>query len=120
MEAHDIKLEIDVQAQKLLELLLKNFQSTRFTAKNRRRSIMRHQWVVDPLDGTVSISMAFRIFASRSLCASGAEIIVGVVYDPIREEMWTGQRAAEIKWHHSRDDRADLADAIISVSFKPA
>jgi myo-inositol-1(or 4)-monophosphatase len=50
-----------------------------------------HQWVSRSLDGTVNFSMASRTFACRSRCDTG-EIIVGVIYDPIRDELWNAQK----------------------------
>ncbi|PYJ39792.1 MAG: inositol monophosphatase, partial [Verrucomicrobia bacterium] len=48
------------------------------------------------------------------------EIMVGVIYDPIRDEMWSGQKG-EIPKLNCRpfhvSDRADLSEAVISVGL---
>ncbi len=58
-----------------------------------------HQWVVDPLDGTVNFFYGIPHFCISIALRLRNEIIVGVIYDPIRDEMWTGQKGeAEIEW----------------------
>ena len=56
-EAHDIKLEIDVQAQELIsKLLLEEFPEHALYGEEGivGDQSSDHQWVVDPLDGTVN------------------------------------------------------------------
>src|ERR1700738_3527212 len=56
-EAHDIKLQIDVEAQELIKsLLLKKFPEHALYGEEGivGDQSSEHQWVVDPLDGTVN------------------------------------------------------------------
>jgi myo-inositol-1(or 4)-monophosphatase len=123
VEAHDIKLEIDVQAQKLItKLLLEEFPEHALYGEEGivGDQSCEHQWVVDPLDGTVNYFYGIPHFCVSIALRLGSEIIIGVVYDPIREEMWIGQKGEppRLNGHHFRvSDRADLADAIISVGL---
>jgi myo-inositol-1(or 4)-monophosphatase len=49
-------------------------------------------WVVDPLDGTNNFAHAFpHICVSLGLLVNG-EVIVGVIYDPLRDETFTATR----------------------------
>jgi len=55
--AHDLKLEIDVQVQELItNLLLKEFPGHAIYGEEGMGGDQssEHQWVVDPLDGTVN------------------------------------------------------------------
>jgi myo-inositol-1(or 4)-monophosphatase len=122
-EAHDIKLEIDVQTQELItKLLLKKF---RHHALYGEEGVVgdqssEHQWVVDPLDGTVNYYYRIPHFCVSIALRFKGEIIVGVIYDPMRDELWTGQKgeAPRRNGHHFRvSERADLAEAIISVGL---
>ena len=48
------------------------------------------------------------------------EIIVGVIYDPMRDEMWSGQKGERprLNGEHFRvSERTDLAEAVISVGL---
>src|SRR5881227_1552925 len=121
--AHDIKLAIDIQTQELItKLLLKEFPKHALYGEEGvvGDQSSEHQWVVDPLDGTVNYFYGIPHFCVSIALRLRSEIMVGVIYDPIREEMWAGQKGEAPKlndcpFHVS--DRADLADAIVSVGL---
>src|SRR6266699_2568744 len=122
-EAHDIKLEIDVQTQDLItKLLLKEFPEHALYGEEGivGDQSSEHQWVVDPLDGTVNYFYGIPHFCISIALRFRGEIMVGVIYDPIREEIWTGQKG-EIPKLNGREfkvsDRADLAEAVISIGL---
>jgi myo-inositol-1(or 4)-monophosphatase len=50
------------------------------------------RWIVDPLDGTVNYAHTFPHFAVSIGVADGHGVQVGVIYDPIREELFTARR----------------------------
>src|SRR6266700_979046 len=56
-----------------------------------------HQWIVDPLDGTVNYFYGIPHFCVSIALRLRSEIIVAVIYDPIRDEMWTGQKGERPK-----------------------
>src|ERR1044071_7594186 len=88
--AHDIKLEIDVQAQDLItDSLLRNFPHHALYGEEGvvGDQTSEFQWVVDPLDGTVNYFYGIPHFCVSIALRRKSEIIVGVVYDPMREEM---------------------------------
>jgi len=51
-----------------------------------------HQWIVDPLDGTVNYFYGIPHFCISIALRLHNEVMVGVIYDPIRREMWKGQK----------------------------
>jgi myo-inositol-1(or 4)-monophosphatase len=122
-EAHDIKLEIDVRAQELItNSLLKTFPHHALYGEEGvvGDQSSEFQWVVDPLDGTVNYFYGIPHFCVSIALRCEAEIIVGVIYDPMRDEMWAVQKGAEPKLndHPFRvSERADLAEAVISVGL---
>jgi myo-inositol-1(or 4)-monophosphatase len=122
-EAHDIKLEIDVETQTLItDLLLKQFPSHALYGEEGivGDQSSDYQWVVDPLDGTVNYFYRIPHFCVSIALRYKGEIIVGVIYDPMRNEMWSGQKGQKptlngVEFRVS--DRADLAEAVISVGL---
>src|ERR1700749_3703021 len=93
--AHDIKLEIDIQAQELIgKLLLEEFPEHALYGEEGvlGDQSSEHQWIVDPLDGTVNYFYGIPHFCVSIALRLRKEIVVGVIYDPIRNEMWTAQR----------------------------
>ena len=49
-------------------------------------------WIVDPLDGTVNFMHGYPMFAVSIALRAGDETVVGVVYDPLRDELFAAQR----------------------------
>jgi myo-inositol-1(or 4)-monophosphatase len=122
-EAHDIKLEIDVLAQKLItDFLLKKFPHHALYGEEGivGDQTTEYQWVVDPLDGTVNYFYGIPHFCVSIALRFRLEIIVGVIFDPIRDEIWTGQKGDTPKLNGTPfrvSERADLAEAVLSVGL---
>ena len=55
------------------------------------------RWIVDPLDGTVNYAHGFPHFAVSLAVADTTGVQVGVVYDPMRDELFTA-RHGEPAW----------------------
>jgi myo-inositol-1(or 4)-monophosphatase len=122
-EAHDIKLAVDVESQDLItKLLLDQFPEHSLYGEEGvvgdQSSV--HQWVVDPLDGTVNYFYGIPHFCVSIALRWKSEIIVGVIYDPIRDELWSTQKGEKPLLNGKEfrvSERAALAEAIISVGL---
>src|SRR5215469_3883396 len=123
LAAHDIKLEIDEQAQELIsKVLLEEFPSHALYGEEGILGDQScdHQWIVDPLDGTVNYFYGIPHFCTSIALRLDNQIVVGVIYDPIREEMWTGQKDEVSKLNRRPihvSKRAELAEAVISIGL---
>src|SRR6188508_1196532 len=94
-EQHDIKLEIDVRTQELITvLLLQRFPQHALYGEEGivGDQTAEFQWVVDPLDGTVNFFYGIPHFCTSIALRYRGEIIVGVIYDPVRDELWKAQK----------------------------
>ena len=49
-------------------------------------------WIIDPLDGTTNYAHAYPCFCVSIALAHQGKLEVGVVYDPIRDEMFAAER----------------------------
>jgi myo-inositol-1(or 4)-monophosphatase len=49
-------------------------------------------WYIDPLDGTVNYAHHIPIFCISIACAQDQRVRLGVVYDPMRDEMFSAER----------------------------
>jgi myo-inositol-1(or 4)-monophosphatase len=132
---HDIKLELDVRCQQLIERALR--QALPQAALLGEEGVAGDpaadwRWVVDPIDGTVNfaytiphacVSIALQRRAPKSASstyADGFQTVVGVVYDPFCDEMWTAIRGqpARLNGRVIRvSRRKDLAECIVSIGF---
>jgi len=122
-EKHDIKLQIDVETQQLItDQLLNEFPNHALYGEEGivGDQTSDHQWVVDPLDGTVNYFYGVPHFCVSIALRFKGEVIVGVIYDPIRDEMWSVQKGEKPTLNGEEfqvSDRADLAEAMISVGL---
>jgi myo-inositol-1(or 4)-monophosphatase len=121
--AHDIKLEIDVQAQELItKLLLEEFSGHALYGEEGivGDQASDYQWIVDPLDGTVNYFYGIPHFCISIALRLHNQISVGVIYDPVRDEMWAGQKG-EVSTLNGRpihvSNRSELAEAVLSIGL---
>jgi myo-inositol-1(or 4)-monophosphatase len=121
--AHDIKLEVDVLAQNLItEILLRRFPGHALYGEEGivGDQSSEHQWVVDPLDGTVNFYYGIPHFCISIALRFRGEVIVGVIYDPVRDELWSGERGGTplLNGEPFRvSERDTLAEAVVSIGF---
>jgi myo-inositol-1(or 4)-monophosphatase len=78
------------------------------------------RWVVDPLDGTINFLFGIPQWAVSIACEDADGALAGVVYDPLRDELFSVERDGE----PTRDGapirgstRADLATAMVGTGF---
>lgn len=131
---HDIKLELDVRCQKLIERTLrKSFPSIAILGEEGTLGDPQSEfrWVVDPIDGTVnftysiphccvSIALQRRISDRAAHPDLNYETMVGVVYDPFADELWTGLSGGRARLNDRVihvSQRRKLNEAIVSLGF---
>jgi myo-inositol-1(or 4)-monophosphatase len=78
------------------------------------------RWVVDPLDGTVNFLFGIPQWAVSIACEDSGGALAGVVYDPVRDEMFAARRDGPatlngVQLHGS--GRTELATAMVSTGF---
>src|SRR5690242_9611495 len=79
-----------------------------------------YRWFVDPLDGTTNFAHSFPMFNVTLGLARGAEVIAGVIFDPVRQEMFTAERGAGAYLNHRRihvSSTRRLSDSLASTGF---
>ena len=54
----------------------------------------RHRWIVDPLDGTTNFLHGIPQFCISIALERDGEIVAGVIYEPVRDEMFWGEKGA--------------------------
>src|SRR5438046_2392685 len=93
----DLVTEADHASEKLIvERLRSYFPSHSIVAEEGggHQSTSEYCWYVDPLDGTTNFAHGFPAFNVTLGLARAGEMLAGVVYDPIRQEMFTAERGA--------------------------
>ena len=133
-EAHDIKLELDVRCQALIEkILAATFPGIPVLGEegNTGDTSAEYRWVIDPIDGTVNyffgmphaaVSIALQVQNPKSKVQSSPshESVVGVIYDPFTDEIWTTIKGEPTRLNGKIvrvSNRSNLADCVIALGF---
>ncbi len=89
----DLVTNFDNQSQKeIFDRLSTNFTDHDFIAEEglEQEKGGDFRWIIDPLDGTTNYAHRFPIFTVSIALEWRGHVICGVVYDPMRDEMFTG------------------------------
>ena len=92
----DLVTEVDHEAEAfLLREIRRNYPDHHIFAEESGiiQGNDEHIWFVDPLDGTVNYAHHIPIFSVSVAFASQGDLMLGAVYDPMRDEMFTAERS---------------------------
>ncbi|MDD5541739.1 MAG: inositol monophosphatase family protein [Acidobacteriia bacterium] len=80
--------------QVIIEKLLGQFPNHGVVAEETgaRKARSEYRWIVDPLDGTTNYAHDLPLFSVSIALECRKEIIVGVVYDPVRPELFYAEK----------------------------
>jgi myo-inositol-1(or 4)-monophosphatase len=126
--AHDIKLQADKDCQDLIyKIVLDHFPKTRCIGEegdsdNVGDPQAEVEWIVDPIDGTMNLAHGIPHFcvsiAAREVASQ--RILLGVIYDPMRHELFTAERGSGTYLNGLRQkvsSRDKLSEAVLAVGF---
>jgi myo-inositol-1(or 4)-monophosphatase len=91
-------------------------------AKKGSRGASRYTWVVDPLDGTSNYLHGIPHWCVSIALLEGGEPVHGVVFDPLRNELFTASRGSGAVLNERRiriGERNELAGAMLITGFPP-
>jgi myo-inositol-1(or 4)-monophosphatase len=78
------------------------------------------RWVVDPLDGTVNFLFGIPVWCVSIACEDATGTVVGVVFDPLRNETWAATRGGAATLDGEplpAVARADLSNTLVATGF---
>ncbi|HEY7912853.1 MAG TPA: inositol monophosphatase family protein [Blastocatellia bacterium] len=79
-----------------------------------------YRWIVDPLDGTTNYAHGYPVFCVSIALEHKGEVILGVVYDPMRDELFTAERGAGAALNNRPirvSSTGDLIQSLLSTGF---
>lgn len=113
----------DVEAEKkIVEIIRKRFPDHNILGEedHYEATTSEYQWVIDPLDGTNNFSHGMPIFAVSIALTKGNEVLAGVVYDPMRDELFSARKGHGAFLNGEKmqvaDDRS-LQEALLITGF---
>lgn len=91
-------------------------------AQKGNRGPSRYTWVIDPLDGTSNYLHGIPHWCVSIALCEGPEPLHAVVFDPLRNELFTATRGAGAQLNEKRirvSERKDLTGALLATGFPP-
>jgi myo-inositol-1(or 4)-monophosphatase len=119
----DLVTEFDKRSEELiLSAIQREFPGHAILAEEsgRNKMISEYEWVIDPLDGTTNFANGIPIFSVTISLFRNNFPIVGVTYDPLRNEMFSAESGCGATLNNRAihvSSRSNLADAVISTGF---
>ncbi|MCE0482930.1 MAG: inositol monophosphatase [Methylacidiphilales bacterium] len=126
--AHDIKIAADKECQDLIyHILLGLFPDTKCIGEEGDSGDLGNpdaeiEWIVDPIDGTMNLAHGIPHFCVSIAAREAAtqRILLGVIYDPMRHELFTAERGSGT-WLNGIlqkvSTRDKLSEAVLAVGF---
>jgi myo-inositol-1(or 4)-monophosphatase len=68
----------------------------------RQRRVREPVWVIDPLDGTSNYARGFPVFAVAIGLVVNGRAVLGVIFDPLRDELYVGEAGHGASLHIGR------------------
>jgi len=78
------------------------------------------RWIIDPIDGTTNFAHTFPIFCVSIALEQKGEVVGGVVYDPMRDELFEAVRGRGAFLNGARvrvSDIPELGKALLATGF---
>ncbi|REK74891.1 inositol monophosphatase family protein [Paenibacillus paeoniae] len=131
---HDLVTEVDKGSERLIRKLIgTHFPHHSFLGEEgcepgpeasakalEEAQDSEYLWIVDPIDGTTNFVHGFPFFCVSIALAYRGEVIVGVVYDPIKDELFIAEKGKGAYVHGKRmqvAEDASLKESLIATGL---
>jgi myo-inositol-1(or 4)-monophosphatase len=119
---NDFVTDVDRAAeQEIIAIIQRSYPDHAILAEESGASGQHEtEWIIDPLDGTTNFMHGFPQFAISIACRHRGRLEVGVVYDPMRQELFTASRGEGARLDDRRirvSGQRTLEGALIGTGF---
>ena len=120
--ANDFVSEVDRGAEDaIIDVIRKTYPDHAVMAEESGQSGQsEYEWIIDPLDGTTNFLHGMPHYGVSIALRHKGVLAHGVVYDPVRNELFTASRGAGAFLNDRRirvSKRAQMTDALIGTGF---
>lgn len=119
----NIVTDVDIACQqRIIELIEKQYPDDAIIAEEKENTFdeQRNKWIVDPLDGTTNYAHGYPFFCTSIAYEVKGEVVAGVVYNPIFNELFTAQKGEGASFNGERIQVSginDMKQALLSTGF---
>ncbi|HPX60762.1 MAG TPA: inositol monophosphatase family protein [Deltaproteobacteria bacterium] len=119
----DLVTEVDRESERLVVQHLKElFPECDILAEegDYQQSGADCRWIIDPVDGTTNFAHGFPWFCVSIALERAGEIVAGVIYNPVYDELFTAMSGSGAYLNGRRlrvSDRSPLRDTLLGTGF---
>jgi len=119
---NDFVTEVDKHAEMaIIETLRSSYPNHSFLAEESgQQGESPYLWIIDPLDGTTNYLHGFPQYAVSIALQHQGELVQAVVYDPLRQELFTASRGEGAMLNNKRirvSKQKHLEGALLGTGF---
>jgi len=119
---NDFVTEVDRMAEReIIETIQSNHPEHAFLAEESgQQGESETVWIIDPLDGTTNFLHGFPVFAVSVAVSHQGRLEHGVVYDPLRQELFTASRGSGAQLDGRRirvSEQRNIEQSLIGTGF---
>jgi myo-inositol-1(or 4)-monophosphatase len=131
---HDLVTEVDKGSERMIRNLISTYfpqhsflgeegvePGPQASARALERAMdAEYLWIVDPIDGTTNFVHGFPFYCVSIALAHHGQVIVGVIYDPVRDEMFVAERGkgAYVRGRRMRvSEEETLTQSLVATGF---
>ena len=121
--AIDIVTDVDLASESLIrEAISTYYPGHEILAEEGglSESGSEYRWIIDPLDGTTNYAHSYPIFCVSIALEWKGEVVIGVVYDPMRDELFTAERGGGATLNNTPirvSKTAEMMQGLLSTGF---
>lgn len=121
---NDLVTDVDRSVEQFVraELAMMFPQDRVFGEEYGEQGVGERCWMVDPIDGTTNFAQGLPIYCISIALQAGGQTVVGVIYDPTRDELFSAQRGrgATLNAAPMRvSPEPALSNAVVATGFPP-
>ena len=91
----DLVTDIDRMSEEtIIEIIRDEYPDHQILAEESegQKGTSSYKWIIDPLDGTTNYAHGYPCFSISIALEEDGDILLGVIYNPIHEELFTAER----------------------------
>jgi len=122
-QASDFVTRVDTESEEIIVGTIKEeFPNHAFLAEEsvKEAGTGGYRWIIDPLDGTTNYIHAYPVFSVSIALEYAEEIVIGVILDPLRDELFTAEKGNGAFLNKDRikvSETRTLKESLITTGF---
>jgi myo-inositol-1(or 4)-monophosphatase len=123
----DLVTEADIASERLIVERIRSYHPRHAILTEESGDVValgdvdsEYKWIIDPLDGTTNYAHGYPVFCVSVALEHEGRVVVGVVYDPTRDELFAAERGggATLNGRSLRvSETSELNDALLCTGF---